>query len=85
MELYEVEVLNSYIGKKIRKRRLQMGWSAAVLGEKIGLSQQQISRYECGIQNITTIRLYILADILQCDINYFIEDYLNNNNFSTTI
>lgn len=40
MELYEVEVLNSYIGKKIRKRRLQMGWSAAVLGEKIGLSQQ---------------------------------------------
>ncbi|MGO2346290.1 MAG: helix-turn-helix domain-containing protein, partial [Providencia sp.] len=46
MRIYQTEISNSYIGFQLRKRRLQMGWTAHTLGQKSGLSQQQISRYE---------------------------------------
>ncbi len=42
MRIYQTEISNAYIGLQVRKRRLQMGWTAHTL-EKSGLSQQQIS------------------------------------------
>ncbi|MEX5924307.1 helix-turn-helix domain-containing protein [Providencia hangzhouensis] len=36
------------------------------------MSQQQISRYERGTQNFTIYRLCIFANILECDLNYFL-------------
>ncbi|MGJ3355424.1 helix-turn-helix domain-containing protein [Providencia sp. Je.9.19] len=73
MRIYQTEISNSYIGFQLRKRRLQMGWTAHTLGQKSGLSQQQISRYERGTQNFTIHRLCIFANILQCDLDYFLE------------
>ncbi|ARA21142.1 TPA: helix-turn-helix transcriptional regulator [Proteus mirabilis] len=45
--------LNSRIGAYIRKTRKEMGMSALVLGEKLNMSQQQISRCENGKTNLT--------------------------------
>ncbi len=73
MTKYHTDISNSYIGHKMRKRRLQMGLTGDSLGKKSGLSQQQISRYERGVQNFTIRRLCIFANILQCDLNYFLE------------
>lgn len=73
MRIYQTEISNAYIGLQVRKRRLQMGWTAHTLGKKSGLSQQQISRYERGTQNFTIHRLCIFANVLQCDLDYFLE------------
>ncbi|QXX82699.1 MULTISPECIES: helix-turn-helix domain-containing protein [Providencia] len=73
MKKYHADISNSYIGQKMRKRRLQMGLTGDNLGKQSGLSQQQISRYERGVQNFTIRRLCIFANILQCDLNYFLE------------
>lgn len=73
MTKYHTDISNSYIGQKMRKRRLQMGLTGDNLGKQSGLSQQQISRYERGVQNFTIRRLCIFANILQCDLNYFLE------------
>lgn len=73
MALYDNHISNTDIGAKVRKRRLLLGWSASILGKKTGLSQQQISRYERGTQNFTISRLCIFANVLQCDLNYFLE------------
>ncbi|MBG5929012.1 helix-turn-helix domain-containing protein [Providencia rettgeri] len=73
MRIYQAEISNAYIGLQVRKRRLQMGWTAHTLGKKSGLSQQQISRYERGTQNFTIHRLCIFANVLQCDLDYFLE------------
>jgi transcriptional regulator with XRE-family HTH domain len=73
MTKYYTEISNSCIGQKIRKRRLQMGLTGNSLGKQSGLSQQQISRYERGVQNFTIRRLCSFANILQCDLNYFLE------------
>lgn len=74
MTTYNTKISNSYIGQKIRERRLTMGWTADNLGKQSGLSQQQISRYERGTQNFTISRLCIFANILQCDLHYFLEE-----------
>lgn len=73
MKIYHTEISNSYIGQQLRKRRLHFGWSASILGKNTGLSQQQISRYERGTQNFTIHRLCIFANILQCDLDYFLQ------------
>ncbi|MEY0112791.1 helix-turn-helix domain-containing protein [Providencia rettgeri] len=72
MSVYNTEISNSFIGQQVRKRRLLLGWPASTLGKKSGLSQQQISRYERGTQNFTIYRLCIFANILECDLNYFL-------------
>ncbi len=69
MSVYNTEISNSFIGQQVRKRRLLLGWSAH--WGKSGLSQQQISRYE-RTQNFTIYRLCIFANILECDLNYFL-------------
>ncbi|MCJ2224007.1 helix-turn-helix domain-containing protein [Providencia rettgeri] len=56
-----------------------MGWTAHTLGIKSGLSQQQISRYERGTQNFTIHRLCIFANVLQCDLDYFLEQNIYEN------
>ncbi|MBN4865700.1 MULTISPECIES: helix-turn-helix domain-containing protein [Providencia] len=77
MTKYHTDISNFYIGQKMRRRRLQMGLTGDNLGQKSGLSQQQISRYERGVQNFTIRRLCIFANILQCDLNYFLEQENN--------
>ncbi|HGM9946757.1 TPA: helix-turn-helix domain-containing protein [Providencia rettgeri] len=47
--------------------------------KKSGLSQQQISRYERGTQNFTIHRLCIFANVLQCDLDYFLEQNIYEN------
>ncbi|AXH62606.1 helix-turn-helix transcriptional regulator [Providencia huaxiensis] len=79
MRIYQTEISNTYIGLQLRKRRLQMGWTAHTLGKKSGLSQQQISRYERGTQNFTIHRLCIFANVLQCDLDYFLEQNIYEN------
>ncbi len=81
MKIYHTKISNSYIGQQLRARRLLLGWSASILGKNTGLSQQQISRYERGTQNFTIRRLCIFANVLQCDLNYFLHE--NNTEYRT--
>ncbi|EKT60740.1 helix-turn-helix domain-containing protein [Providencia burhodogranariea] len=50
--------VNQIVGKEIRKRRKKLGLSGIELAELIGISQQQISRYERGECNITLENLF---------------------------
>ncbi len=52
------------IGEKIRKARISMNISQMQLAEKVGISYQQIQKYEKGINEITVTRLYQIAESL---------------------
>ena len=54
----------TYIGNMIRKKRKALGMSQMQLSEKVGISYQQIQKYEKGQSEITISRLYQLAEIL---------------------
>ncbi len=64
-----------YVGKRLKIARMKYGLSQEELGQKVGITFQQIQKYEKGDNRIAASRLYELARLLDCDANYFFEDY----------
>lgn len=62
------------IGKKIQQRRRELALSAAVLSERIGISQQQLSRYERGTNKINVAHLVNIAFVTVTPIGWFFID-----------
>lgn len=69
------------VGKKIRDFRIEKGISGAELGKMLNLSQQQVSRYERGINKITVDLLYEASLILDIKIESFLEIEQHDLNF----
>lgn len=59
------------IGRKIRALRLQRGLSQSGLGEGIGLTFQQVQKYEKGTNRVSAGRLQRIADILNTPVTFF--------------
>ena len=66
--------VDSHVGGRLRERRILLGMSQTRLGESLGLSFQQIQKYERGIDRISVGRLVHLAQVLGVPITYFFED-----------
>ena len=56
------------VGERIKARRNELGVSQQDLGEKLGISFQQVQKYEKGMNRVTTGRLLQLCRALQCDL-----------------
>jgi transcriptional regulator with XRE-family HTH domain len=63
--------IDVHIGIKIRARRQELGLSQTALGKEVGVSFQQIQKYENGSNRIGASRLALLAKVLQVPIDYF--------------
>ncbi|MGG4607256.1 helix-turn-helix domain-containing protein [Providencia sp. Me31A] len=67
--------IHTIIGIKIKNRRKELGLSGSNLANKLNLSQQQISRYENGINKIPINHLVDIAEALNCPIEWFFQGY----------
>lgn len=63
-----------HVGAKVRARRLELGMSQEKLGEAIGLTFQQVQKYEKGSNRIGSSRLVQIANALDVPPTYFFED-----------
>ena len=63
------------VGSKLRARRTLLGMSQEKLAEAVGLTFQQVQKYEMGKNRISASRLYQFAQILDVSISYFFEGY----------
>lgn len=63
-----------HVGLRLRMRRAQVGMSQPILGEKLGITFQQIQKYERGANRVSASMLYEIATALQTEIAYFFED-----------
>lgn len=68
-----VTEVDSHIGKRIAQRRLLLGLSQHQLAETLGLSFQQLQKYENGGNRVSASRLYQLAQVLRVPITWFYE------------
>lgn len=59
------------LGKRIRLRRLEMKMSQEELGKQLGVSFQQIQKYERGTNRVGASRLVVIAKTLQCEPAFF--------------
>ncbi len=67
-------LVDKLIGKRIQAKRKELGYSAERLSEYVGLSQQQLSRYERGVSKINVAHLVSIASFLQTPIEWFFID-----------
>src|ERR1700693_3309351 len=59
------------VGRRIRDRRLERGMSQSELGSKIGVTFQQIQKYEKGVNRVGAGRLYQIAEVLSIPVSFF--------------
>jgi transcriptional regulator with XRE-family HTH domain len=64
-----------HVGGRVRLRRSALGLSQDQLGAAIGLSFQQVQKYERGANRIGASRLYEMSKVLHIPISYFFEDF----------
>ncbi len=62
------------VGKRLRQIRLIRNISQTDLGERLGISFQQIQKYEKGANRISASKLWLLAQELEVSVSYFFED-----------
>lgn len=62
-----------HVGRRLRQRRTLLDLSQQALGAHLGLSFQQVQKYEGGGNRISASRLYLLAQILNVPVGYFFE------------
>lgn len=65
--------IDKNVGQRLRKRRIELGMSQQALGEILGLSFQQVQKYESGANRIAASRLYNICQTLEVEVGYFFE------------
>jgi transcriptional regulator with XRE-family HTH domain len=63
-----------HVGSRVRFRRMLLGMSQEKLGERLGLTFQQVQKYEKGINRIGASRLFDLAQVLGVPVQFFYEE-----------
>ncbi|OOH90930.1 transcriptional regulator [Pasteurellaceae bacterium 15-036681] len=66
--------IDKMIGKRIQIKRREQNYSADKLSELVGISQQQLSRYERGTNKINVAHLVNIANYLKTPISWFFID-----------
>ena len=65
--------IDAHVGTRVRLRRMLLGMSQEKLGEHLGLTFQQVQKYEKGTNRIGASRLQQIAHILQVPVAFFFE------------
>ena len=66
--------IDAHVGSRIRLRRTLMGRSQERLGEALGLTFQQVQKYERGVNRVGASRLFDLSRVLDVPISFFFDD-----------
>ena len=66
--------IDIHVGSRIRLRRNMLGMSQEKLGENLGITFQQIQKYEKGTNRVGASRLQAIASILSVPVAFFFED-----------
>jgi transcriptional regulator with XRE-family HTH domain len=74
MSVKEPRAVDKYVGNRIKMRRLLLGISQDDLAHKVGVTFQQVQKYEKGINRISSGRLQEIASALKVPIWFFFEN-----------
>ena len=67
--------IDVYVGKRVRFKRKVVGYTQSDLGERVGLTFQQIQKYEKGENRISASKLFQIAQTLRTCVSFFFEGY----------
>ena len=67
------EPVDQHVGNRVRMRRMKLGMSQEKLGHALGLTFQQVQKYEKGTNRMGSSRLQQVANILEVPVTFFFE------------
>lgn len=70
----DIHPLDTHVGNRLRLRRLKMNLTQEKLANLVGLTFQQVQKYEHGTNRISASRLYEIATALKVPVSYFYEE-----------
>jgi transcriptional regulator with XRE-family HTH domain len=73
------------VGRRIRARRVECGMSQTALGESLGLTFQQIQKYEKGMNRVSAGRLKHISTLLQVPMSFFYDSDEDKQPGETTL
>ena len=68
--------IDVHVGSRIRLRRTLLGMSQERLGESLGLTFQQVQKYERGSNRISASKLYEISKVLNVSVAFFFDGYI---------
>jgi transcriptional regulator with XRE-family HTH domain len=68
--------IDAHVGERIRKRRIELGLTQEELGGRLGISYQQIQKYETGANRVSAGRVAEIASALDIGISHFFDGFL---------
>ena len=72
--------IDEHVGLQLRQRRALLGLSQEKLAEQVGITFQQIQKYENGANRVSASRLYEFSKVLEIPVTFFFESYGSNEN-----
>lgn len=66
--------IDTFVGKRIRERRRLLGMSQQSLAEALGVTFQQVQKYENGANRVGASRLWHMGQILRVELDYFFKE-----------
>src|SRR5712691_7135983 len=66
--------IDKYVGSRVRMRRMMLELSQTMLGDALGITFQQVQKYEKGTNRISASRLQQVCHTLQVPVAFFFED-----------
>ena len=63
-----------HVGARLRRRRTLLGMNQTKLGDAIGVTFQQVQKYESGANRISASRLFDLSRMFEVPVEYFFDD-----------
>ncbi len=79
MAFENLQHVDGEIGSRIRLRRALLGFSQKQLGERIGLTPQQVQKYEKGVNRIAASTLFKVAEALDVPVSFFFDELLKRH------
>lgn len=70
----EPNKIDIYVGKRLLQRRNMLKITQEIMAKKLGITYQQIQKYEKGANRIAASRLWDFAQVLGVSINYFLRE-----------
>jgi transcriptional regulator with XRE-family HTH domain len=68
-----LDPIDKHVGSRVRMRRMMLGMSQEELGDGLGLTFQQVQKYEKGLNRMGASRLQQISNILQVPVTFFFE------------
>ena len=67
--------VDRHVGRRVRERRLALGYRQNDLAQALGLTFQQVQKYESGANRVSASKLWDTAAFLRVGVDYFFEGY----------